>query len=521
MSSKQIHPCSKTQRSAYLTWGYLVLLILFAWLLSSFVAQTGRASKPILLENIYFSIQQTKSQFRITVSEAYGRKIDVYHGSPSPSATCEAKTFALYLPYHHKVFDDKIVIPDNKGGQYYCLALVANQKILKTFSLRINYPLQHSVQRGRLIDDDIFTNHSSMSSTEIQDFLTNTTAGGRFGSHFCDRYGEISNKRQSAPTYTCLFEYRYNPWTKEDNYGQFDDQGNPKTVQGGLSAGQIIYRAAQDYKINPQVLIALLQREQTLITDPAPTKQQYDYAAGFACPDTTGCQKHAASFYRQVRGAAWSLRKYTYHIQNNLHLYGKYGKTSLKTGTHPDCPSMIVDTQNSSTASLYIYTPYVHITKNLAQKIAPLECHGSGNFNFWHFFNTSFGSSLSNQPQNLYEPKSDLRITPLVRRSDQPYLQLSAPGHTNTKFIYVKRDINCSPQVFTSLRWSRVIARIPVRQYTEIDVSEQDNQSHFCFGLAKNNQIIATRLLKIDYELLSRYPLRMYHTFFYPPKPKS
>ena len=52
----------------------------------------------------------------------------------------------------------------------------------------------------------------------------------------------------------------------------------------GESAAHIIWRAAQDYSINPQVLIVLLEKEQSLVTDPWPNHRQYAKATGFAVP---------------------------------------------------------------------------------------------------------------------------------------------------------------------------------------------------------------------------------------------
>ena len=51
--------------------------------------------------------------------------------------------------------------------------------------------------------------------------------------------------------------------------------GDGEVIGTGQSAAHIIYRAAQDYKINPQVLIVLLQKETSLITDPIPNDGDY------------------------------------------------------------------------------------------------------------------------------------------------------------------------------------------------------------------------------------------------------
>src|SRR3989344_7019012 len=51
------------------------------------------------------------------------------------------------------------------------------------------------------------------------------------------------------------------------------------------SAAEIIYEAAQRYQINPKWIIATLQKEQSLVTNPAPTQYNFDWAMGYAVCD--------------------------------------------------------------------------------------------------------------------------------------------------------------------------------------------------------------------------------------------
>src|SRR5512133_1205520 len=46
-------------------------------------------------------------------------------------------------------------------------------------------------------------------------------------------------------------------------------------------ASDIIYNAAVRNQVSPRFLLALIQREQSLLTDPAPSAKQLDWAAGF------------------------------------------------------------------------------------------------------------------------------------------------------------------------------------------------------------------------------------------------
>ena len=52
---------------------------------------------------------------------------------------------------------------------------------------------------------------------------------------------------------------------------------------------EIIYQLAQKYRINPKYILTLLQKEQSLIDDPYPSQDQYDWATGYAICDA--CDK--------------------------------------------------------------------------------------------------------------------------------------------------------------------------------------------------------------------------------------
>ena len=59
----------------------------------------------------------------------------------------------------------------------------------------------------------------------------------------------------------------------------------------GQTTSHIIWQAAQDYHINPQVLLVVLEKEQRLISDTFPSNLEYNHATGFNCPDDgKGCR---------------------------------------------------------------------------------------------------------------------------------------------------------------------------------------------------------------------------------------
>ncbi|HUB93401.1 MAG TPA: hypothetical protein VMB52_02765 [Verrucomicrobiae bacterium] len=161
------------------------------------------------------------------------------------------------------------------------------------------------------------------------------------------------------------------------------------------SAAQIIYSAAHAYQINPQVLLATMEKEQSLVTTPNPTASQINCAMGYVSCGLSG-------FFNQVDGAAWQLRANferasgdtywglspaTYPCTGTTSLYS----TSLVPGNtvtfaDPGGTPETVTLDDASTAVLYCYTPYV----------GPYNVTGySGTYNFVLYFEEWFGPTTS------------------------------------------------------------------------------------------------------------------------------
>jgi|GEM_PF-979334 len=251
---------------------------------------------------------------------------------------------------------------------------------------------------GRIIDDVIFTNKSSMSVAQIQQFLESKVAGGS-----CDTSGTRPSTRwytaagryythaewgalnaNPAP-FVCLTTYKENPTTKQTNLG------NPTLViAGAQTAAEIIYNAGQQYNINPQTLLVLLQKEQSLITDDWPWLDQYAKATGAYCPDTAPCDAAQAGFGTQVREAARLFRYYMdtpwlYFVGNNYVLYNP----------NTACGGTTVYIENKATEALYHYTPYQPNAAALSNLYGTGDgCSAYGNRNFWRMFNDWFGNTI-------------------------------------------------------------------------------------------------------------------------------
>lgn len=256
---------------------------------------------------------------------------------------------------------------------------------------------------GRIIDDVIFTDNTTMSPSQIHNFLnakvgTCDTWGTRASNHWNSSAGQYYTRAEwgalngnSAP-FTCINQYIENPVTKQNNYL------NPNaTIPGGKGAAQIIYEAALQYRINPQVILVTLQKEQGLITDNWPWYDQYKSAMGYACPDTAPCDTKYYGFYNQVDNAAWQFRYYLDHPNAYNYWVGNY---YVRYNPSASCGGSVVNIQNPATAALYIYTPYQPNAGALAQvsDSSPgpggVNCGAYGNRNFWWYFNQWFGASL-------------------------------------------------------------------------------------------------------------------------------
>lgn len=238
---------------------------------------------------------------------------------------------------------------------------------------------------GRIIDDAVFYDKNAMSAAQIQAFLNAKVPT-------CDRNRPSSNPNYQPP-WTCLKEYQENTTTKENNVGRFNSNGTPYNVPGSKSAAQIIWEAGQNYGINPQVLMIMLQKEQSLITDNWPWKIQYNKAMGYACPDTAPCDSQYYGLFNQISSAAWQLKRYgqypdSYNFKAGVTRYIGYSPNAACGGSN-------VYIENMATAALYNYTPYQPNAGALSNMYGTSNCGAYGNRNFWRMFNDWFGSTLA------------------------------------------------------------------------------------------------------------------------------
>ncbi len=267
---------------------------------------------------------------------------------------------------------------------------------------------------GNIISDAAMANYNSMSKDDIQRFLTSKNPCN-------DRdYNKYLRLKSSYPNNDWHFENGHFICLSEERFG------DGETIGSGQTAAEIIYQAAQDYKINPQVLLVLLQKEQGLITDSYPNKVQYRAATGYGCPDTAPCSVEYYGFKNQVRKAAAMFRNVLGGGWSN---YPAYKTVHVQYNPDPSCGGTDVYIENRATSALYRYTPYQPNASALNAGYGTGDvCGAYGNRNFYLYFTDWFGSTQNDDvlvnsstlPNGVYELTSALSAALVLDGSDDP-----------------------------------------------------------------------------------------------------
>lgn len=142
------------------------------------------------------------------------------------------------------------------------------------------------------------------------------------------------------------------------------------------NTAQIIDDAAKRYQVNPKYILALMEKESSVVSATKPTKKQLDWATGYALCD--GCRRKNATavknqgLAKQIDAGAGFIKWY-YDNVDSLRGIAKPGvpKTLTKTKTE-------VTPANKATAALYSYTP-----------------HLQGNRLLWSIWNRWFGEGTN------------------------------------------------------------------------------------------------------------------------------
>lgn len=121
----------------------------------------------------------------------------------------------------------------------------------------------------------------------------------------------------------------------------------------GRRAADAIVEAATDQGVNPMLLVARMQVEQSLVSKTSrPSSTRLAHALGCGCPDGGGCASQYAGFTNQLTCGAMVLRRwYDASIAGD-------GIFNLGVAKRTLDPLTVVPRSNA-TASFYAYTPWV------------------------------------------------------------------------------------------------------------------------------------------------------------------
>ncbi len=229
--------------------------------------------------------------------------------------------------------------------KYLSLLLIIPLSIMSSTAVRAQ-----GFDPNNIISDLEILDYSAMSLSDIQQFLQDK---GSYLANYSteDAFGTV---RKAS-------EIIYN--AAANNY----DCGS--AVLSDAPTDQEKQQKCQKIFINPKFLLVLLQKEQSLIEEASPSASHLDWATGYGCPDSGGCNARWKGFGKQVNSAALQFRDYLDRPQ--LYTY-KVGVTYTVKNTNK--PDMDITPANQATAALYNYTPHVY----------------NGNFNFYKIWQRYF-----------------------------------------------------------------------------------------------------------------------------------
>jgi putative cell wall-binding protein len=224
---------------------------------------------------------------------------------------------------------------------------------------------------GNLISDANFYAGSTWSESDVQSFLNQKVPTCRDKDH------------------TCLKDYTQTTRTMPANV-------NCAAYAGAANerAARIIAKVGAACGISQKVLLVLLQKEQSLVTDTWPTPDQYRKATGYACPDTSTCDAEFNGFFNQVYHAA---RQYKLYGTSSTFTWFPVGKTTnIAYSPKGSCGEAPVTIWNKATAALYYYTPFQPNAAAMKDLHGDGDtCSAYGNRNFWTIYTGWFGSTTT------------------------------------------------------------------------------------------------------------------------------
>ena len=255
-------------------------------------------------------------------------------------------------------------------------------------------------QAGNIISDSVFYNGNAMTSDEVQNFLNQKVPTCTINN------GQPSHAAGAAWGSTTIADTCLKTFT-QTTPSMAAQPGICAAYSGSNSesAATIIAKVGSACGVSQKVLLVLLEKEQSLISDSWPTVRQINQATGFACYDNgQPCVQNYAGFFYQVWSAARQLQRYG----TAPFTWYPVGQTSniLYQANRPECGTKSVFIENRATAALYYYTPYTPNDAALAAGYGTGDaCSAYGNRNFYQLFTDWFGSTKGFQIGAIFANK--------------------------------------------------------------------------------------------------------------------
>ena len=204
------------------------------------------------------------------------------------------------------------------------------------------------------------------------------------------------------------------------NYSMLDPNTNQMK-----KASKIIYERCQANLISPKFVLVLLQKEQGLIEDQDPSQGSLDWATGYGCPDSGGCNDRWRGLWKQVNSATLQFFDY---IENDTDYTYQKGKTYSFNNKYSTSiqGKVIVTPFNKATAALYNYTPHVY----------------NGNYSFWKLWNKYFAKT--NYPNgSLLQAKGENGVWLIQDGKKRPFVSKGALSSRfdEKKIVQVDKNI--------------------------------------------------------------------------------
>lgn len=275
--------------------------------------------------------------------------------------------------------------------------------LLLLLALPVNAKEENNFDPNYIIGDHDILNSKAMSYEDVVEFLKQRNS---FLANYttANAEGKIQNAAQII----------YNAAANNYDCSDANLSDSPSKLEKQIKCKPI--------SINPQFLLVLLQKEQSLIDDKTPRQSQLDWATGYGCPDGGGCNSRWKGFGKQVNSAALQFSEYMKVPAKYTYKAGNLYRFTDSKSQGQDKENLLVRPANKATAALYNYTPHVY----------------NGNYNFYNIWQRYFSNDLLEG--SLVQAEGEAGVWLIQDGKKRPFLSKSAltSRYSESRILKVK-----------------------------------------------------------------------------------